>query len=54
VGPTAGLDMVAKRKISSPHQESNPNDPDHPARILITILTDILALRVIVREILEK
>jgi hypothetical protein len=28
VGPRAGLDMVLKRKIPSPHQESNP---DHPA-----------------------
>jgi len=27
VGPRTGLDMVLKKKIPSPHQESNP---DHP------------------------
>jgi hypothetical protein len=25
VGPRAGLDITEKRKISCPHQESNPN-----------------------------
>jgi hypothetical protein len=37
VGPRAGLDAVAKRKISLPSRESNPG---RPARRLVTILTE--------------
>jgi hypothetical protein len=38
VGPRAGLDEMAKRKIRSRCRESNP---DRPVRILIAILTEL-------------
>jgi len=39
VGPGAGLDVVTKRKtLPCPCKDSNPG---HPARILVTILTDL-------------
>jgi hypothetical protein len=41
VGPRAGLDTVSKRKIPSPHWESNP---DHPACSLVAILTELSQL----------
>jgi hypothetical protein len=37
VVPTAALDTVAKRKIPSPHQESNPDRSDSPSRSLVAI-----------------
>jgi hypothetical protein len=39
--PRAGLDAVMKRKIPSPHRESNSN---LPARSLVTIPTELLRL----------
>jgi hypothetical protein len=41
VGPRASLDAVAKRKIPSLHWKSNPNRPNHPAHILVAILTEL-------------
>jgi hypothetical protein len=38
VGPRAGLNAVAKRKIPSPCGESNS---DRPVRSLVTILTEL-------------
>jgi len=38
MGPRAGLDAVAKRKIICPCQESKPG---HPARSLVTVLTEL-------------
>jgi hypothetical protein len=34
VGPRAILDVVVKRKIPSPHQESNPRTPIVPHNVL--------------------
>jgi hypothetical protein len=41
VGPRAGRDAVARRKISSPCQELNPVCPAHS---LVYILTELLRL----------
>jgi hypothetical protein len=42
MGPRAGLDAVAKRKIPNPCRES---DPDRPARRLVTVPTELHRLR---------
>jgi len=36
VGPRAGLDMVVKRKISSPFQDSNPQSTRFPIYIILS------------------
>jgi hypothetical protein len=41
VDPRAGLDVVAKRKNSSPCLELNPG---HPAHSIVTILTELSQL----------
>jgi hypothetical protein len=43
VGPRAGLDVVAKRKIPCPCWESSPG---HPARSLVTVVTELSQLHV--------
>jgi hypothetical protein len=44
VVPSTGLDVVAKRRIPCPGQESNPGIP---ACSLVTILTELSRLRLI-------
>jgi hypothetical protein len=44
VRPRAGLDAVAKRKIPSSRRESNPERSDRPARSLVAIPTELLAV----------
>jgi len=41
VGPTASLDVLEKREISCPYQNSNP---DSLARRLVTLLTTLTRL----------
>jgi hypothetical protein len=44
VGPRTVLDAVVKRKIPSPRRESNPRNPDRPARRPVAIPTELSQL----------
>jgi hypothetical protein len=51
MGPRAGLDQVAKRKIPCLCRESNSS---HAARSLVTILTELPQVKVLVNQLKYK
>jgi hypothetical protein len=48
VGPRAVLDAVVKRKIPSPHQESNPRTP------IVQLVTQLYKMMIMTTSLLEK